>query len=333
MSPAISVLLPVKDVAPWLEECLRSLLAQSFGDFEVIAVDDGSTDATEEVFRRVAADDPRFSLVRADGRGLVPALNQAAALGSGAWLARMDGDDVCEPRRLELQYELAVREPGLAVVSSLVRIFPRPLLPGMERYERWLNGLATHERIVAERFVESPLAHPSVLMRRDLFEAAGGYVDRGWPEDYDLWLRLAEAGHRFVKVPQVLLHWRDRPTRTSRTQPEYQADAFRACKLHHLQRAFPMAQGVAILGAGPLGKTWSRLLRGAGVPVRCHVEVHPRRIGREIGGIPVVSYQAVQGLGPLLLLGAVGSAGAREAISAFFERHPLTSGQTLVFLA
>ena len=113
----------------------------------------------------------------------------------------------------------------------------------------------------------------------------------------------------------------------------YTAQAFRACKLHHLRRRWPLDAGCAILGAGPVGKGWARLLQAQAIPVSAFVEVHPRRIGRVIQGVPVVDYPRVSQLGPITILAAVGRAGVRQQIQAHFEAHPLAPGQRLVFLA
>lgn len=332
-APAISVLLPMRNVAPWLAPCLQSLRDQSFRDFEVIGIDDGSADATAEIFERTTRGDSRFSLVPARQQGLAAALNQAAEQTSAPWLARMDGDDVCDLRRFELQLEFARNNAQLDVIGSLVQIFPEPLSVGMSRYQGWLGSRLTHQQMLSQIFVESPLAHPSVLIRRSAFESAGGYEDRGWAEDYDLWLRLIEQGRQLGKVPEMLLYWRDRQDRTSRTAIEYRADRFRACKLHYLRRWYPLEDGCIVLGAGPTGKPWGRLLMEAGIPVRCFMDVSPRRIGETIDGIPVVSPDRLGQWGPAVLLGAVGQAGGRERLEEWFLRSNPVAGQVLVLVA
>ena len=98
---------------------------------------------------------------------------------------------------------------------------PAVVLGGALRYERWLNSLATPQAIERDLFVECPLAHPTFFLRADAVATAGGYRDRGWPEDYDLLLRLWRAGGRLGTVPEVLLHWRERAGRLSRTHPSY----------------------------------------------------------------------------------------------------------------
>ena len=140
----------------------------------------------------------------------------------------MDADDVAHPERLQVQLEELERDPKLDVVSCRVAHFSDngPVGRGFQLYEEWLNALVCHEDILRERFVESPLPHPTVMARKRVLLAAGGYRDRGWPEDYDLWLRLAERGCRFGKVPRVLLHWRDHGDRLTRNDSRYAVERF-----------------------------------------------------------------------------------------------------------
>ena len=100
----------------------------------------------------------------------------------------------------------------------------------------WTNGLLTHEEIALARFVESPLAHPSVMFRRSLVERWGGYAEGAFPEDYELWLRWLDAGVRMEKLADPLLIWNDSPTRLSRRDPRYAAEAFYRVKARYLAR-------------------------------------------------------------------------------------------------
>ncbi|WP_298268432.1 hypothetical protein [Geobacter sp.] len=188
---------------------------------------------------------------------------------------------------------------------------------GMAAYEAWQNRLLTHEEIMRDRFVESPFVHPSVMVRRDLLLQAGGYRDRGWAEDYDLWLRLADAGVRFARLPEVLFFWRERPGRATRTMKEYTAAAFRDCKVHHLRGGFLAGvTEVTLAGAGREGRAWRRSLERAGVRVTRWLDVDPRKAGRTLHGAPVLLPSGVQpGEGKMLL--TVGTRGAREAVRSW----------------
>jgi len=314
--PAVSVILPCRNAAAYLPACLRSLSRQTFGDFEVLAVDDGSADETRVALAAWQQRDPRFRLIEQPPLGLVAALNHGLAQARGAVIARMDADDIAHPRRLELQFSF-LESGGAEVVSCLVRCFPRcQLRLGMRRYERWLNSLVTHEQMERDLFVESPLAHPSAMLRADVLGSLGGYRDMGWPEDYDLWLRAYAGGLRFGKVGLHLYWWRERRDRLSRVHPAYSPAAFRRCKVHYLKMIYLGGENlVTIWGAGKEGKALARHLRRAGVNIAAFIDVDPRKIGNTVLGAPVVAAEALTRDHYLLV--AVGAQGARDEIRAY----------------
>jgi glycosyltransferase involved in cell wall biosynthesis len=316
--PRVSILLPCRDAAAYLPEAIASIEAQTFPDFEVLAVDDGSEDSSGELLAAWAARDARVRIVETARRGLVAALEAALAQARGELIARMDADDIAEPRRLELQVALLDSNPGLSACGTRVRYFPRAAIrEGALRYEEWLNSLTTPEEISRDIFVECPIAHPTLLARRTALLAVGGYQDPGWPEDYDLILRLWEAGHRMAKVPEVLLHWRDTPGRASRTDPRYAPEAFVRCKVHYLRRTLlARREGAVVWGAGPVGKSFARELLRQGATLRCFVDLDPRKIGQNIYGVPVIPPDRIDDYRGAFALAAVGSPGARAEIRA-----------------
>lgn len=320
-APLVSVLLPVRDGAAHLDESLASLAAQTLTDVEIVAVDDGSTDATPEILAAWTERDPRVRVFRQEPAGIVAALERARREARGPYLARMDADDIAEPRRLEAQHDLMEAEPGLSGCGCLVRYFPRSRVrAGSRRYEAWINAAVTPEEIERAIFVECPLAHPTFFLRANAVEEVGGYRAFEGPEDYDLVLRMWSRGQRFGKVPEVLVRWREGPDRLSRTDPRYAPDAFLATKVRHL-RATLLRDGrpVVIWGAGPVGKGWSKALREADVELRAFVELDPRKIGQEIHGAPVVDTGTGAAMGGVLHLAAVGQEGARGRICGTLE--------------
>jgi hypothetical protein len=246
----------------------------------------------------------------------------------------MDGDDICHPRRLELQAAFLDAHPGTGLVACNFRHFPRNTLKqGMLSYETWQNTLEDHDRIMRDRFVESPFVHPSIMTRREVIEGVGGYRDHGWAEDYDLWLRMAEAGIRFARLPQTLFFWRDHPERATRTLSEYSATAFRACKLHSLQRGFLRdKRSVVIAGAGLEGRAWQRLLADNGISVSSWVDVDPRKIGRILHGSPVVGTAHLPVAQDKILV-AIGVRGARKQFRELVRPMHLKEGLDFICVA
>ncbi|MDX1623660.1 MAG: glycosyltransferase [Gemmatimonadota bacterium] len=314
-APPLSVLLPVRDAADHLPTAIASLERQSHADFEVLAVDDGSTDESPAILAAWARRDPRVRVLTRPAMGIVAALERARGETRGRYLARMDADDVARPRRFELQLAALERDPALAAVGARIRYFPREGLgEGALRYERWINALVEPDEIERDLFVECPLPHPTFALRAAAVAAVGGYRDPGWPEDYDLLLRLWEAGRRLGKVPAVLLDWRERADRLSRVAGAYSPEAFRRCKVHFLRRTLLAGRPVMVWGAGPTGKRFARALQAEGVEVVAFVELDPRKIGKTIHGAEVVGPDGIDRFRGSFCVAAVGQAGAREEI-------------------
>jgi len=313
--PEVSVLLPVFDAAPTLGACLRSIARQTFRDFECVVVDDGSTDAGAARVEAVAAADPRFRLIRAPHRGLVAALNRGLAACRGRFVARMDADDCMHRDRLARQTEALRADASLAAVGSWVRFFPRAALAdGMRRYEAWINGMRSVRDVAAEAFVECPVVHPTLFARREVL-AALGYRDVGWPEDYDLLLRLHAAGHAVGVVPARLLAKRHTAACASRSDAAYGEDRFRACKAAHLAEGLlARGDGYVLWGYGSTGRALRRALLQRGKRPEAIVEVHPRRLGNRIHGAPVIAPEALPHWRHLPLVASVSGAAARGEI-------------------
>jgi cellulose synthase/poly-beta-1,6-N-acetylglucosamine synthase-like glycosyltransferase len=315
-SPPLSVLLPVRNGESTLPEALNSITHQTFPSFEIVIVDDGSTDNTVEFLMDKAREDPRIHVVCQGPKGIVAALETARQRAGGRYLARMDADDVAAPQRLEKQMKLVNEDHRVVVCGTGVSYFPRNIVrDGALRYEAWVNGLTTHEAMEADLFVECPIPHPTFLLKAEAVDLVGGYRKRGWPEDYDLLLRLWEAGGRLGKVPEVLLSWRESPDRLSRVDPAYSEEEFRRCRIHHLLRSHLRGdRGVVIWGAGPVGKAFSRALAWRGQEVVAFIDLDPRKIGQVVHGAPVFSPDRINDLRGCFCLAAVGQPGARGEI-------------------
>ncbi len=247
-----SVILPAYNAAEFIEPALDSLLRQTEPDSELIVVDDGSSDRTSAIVSGISQ---RVNLIRGEHRGLVAALNAGIAASTCDYIARMDADDLAHPDRLRRQADYLDGRPGVGLVASQAEYLgDRNQNRALALWVDWTNSLLAAEEISLNRFVESPLVHPTVMFRRELIERFGGYREGPFPEDYELWLRWLEAGVKMAKLPDKLLSWREREDRLTRTDPRYSPEAFYACKAPYLarwlERHNPHHPRVIVWGAG-----------------------------------------------------------------------------------
>ena len=221
-TPQVSILLPCYNSAPFLQATLDSLTAQTFTDWECIAIDDGSSDNTAVVLHAHAQQDPRFKIISRPNKGLIATLNEGIALAQAPWIARMDGDDLAEPQRLAAQLQ-ALDSSGADVCGTWVRFFG-------ERSGVWQTPL-DDAAIKLQLLFNVPLAHPSVMVRTRLLRAQPYDSRAVHAEDYALWCALAQRGARFINVPQALLRYRchaGQITQTRRDELRHTAQQIRA---------------------------------------------------------------------------------------------------------
>jgi glycosyltransferase involved in cell wall biosynthesis len=316
----VSVVMPCFNAADTLPEALESLTGQTLVDFELIAVDDGSSDATASILKEWAVMDARIRPIFQPHSGIVVALNNGWHACQSPLIARMDADDLAHPERLERQVAFLDMNPEIGVVACRVEGYPQEeVRQGFMVYLDWQNSLLTDVDIRREMFVESPLAHPSVIIRQEWLSRVGGYQDHGWPEDYDLWLRLYLAGARFAKLPDFLLHWREHPQRLTRQDSRYSLENFLRLKAHYLARGPLNGKGaVLVWGAGMMGRRLSKHLLRQGVPLTAFVDIDPAKIGRTRWRLPIISPEKLpawwQAAEYPAVLAAVGARGARQLI-------------------
>jgi len=328
--PAVSVVLPFRNEAAYLAECLASIRAQTLRGWELLAIDDGSDDDSAQIVASFASDDARVRLLRPGRVGLVAALNLGLARARAPLLARMDADDVMHLDRLRAQHDYLHTHPDVALVATQVEPFPpEEVRGGYQEYLRWQNAVVTPEQVAAEIYVESPFAHPSVMARTELLRAAGGYADGPFPEDYELWLRLHAAGHGMGKVPRVLLRWRERGGRTSRVDPRYAREAFDRLRARHLARDPRVRSGreIVVWGAGRPSRLRARLVMDLDVRPVAWIDIDPRKIGQRVWELPVHPPDWLERRAPRpFILVYVNRHGARDLIAARLEEMGYRAG-------
>jgi glycosyltransferase involved in cell wall biosynthesis len=204
VSPPLTVLLSVHNGRRYLREAVQSILDQSFGDFEFLIINDGSTDDSLEILNEFAQSDSRIRIVSRANRGLTVTLNEGITLARGEFIARMDADDIALPDRLEKQLTYLQDNPECVLVGSRVLLVDPDGLPIRE-----ICNQQSHEDIDYSLMTHGwPLVHPAVTLRASAVRAIGGYSEKyRTNQDHDLFLRLAEHG-RLANLPDTLLKYR-----------------------------------------------------------------------------------------------------------------------------
>ena len=200
-------------------------------------------------------------------------------------------------------------------------------------YERWINSIDGPEAVRRDAFVECPVAHPTLMIRRTVLED-NAYRDEGWPEDYDLVLRLLEQGRRIGMVTKRRLLWRHTPGRLSRSSEVYGVDRFTRCKAEFLCRTLLASHESYLLwGYGATGRALCRELARLGRRPSRVIDLHPGRLGNRIHGASVIRPEALPAAPRLPLLVSVAGEGPREEIREFLARAGLVETRDFVCAA
>lgn len=298
---------------------IQSILDQTYQNWELIVIDDGSTDDSYELVRGFAQSDSRITLHRQDHLGVVAASNLGFNKARGEFIARMDADDISRPLRLQRQIEQLKQDKYLSAVSCLAHFAGNlETAGGYAHHVNWANQCVSPEQIALNRFIDLPVPHPTLMYRRSLIDQCGYYRDGNFPEDYEMFLRWVSHGACIEKIDEVLFDWHDPPTRLSRNDSRYDMAAFHACKAPYLAQAIT-ASGSAnrelwIAGAGRPARKCARPLEQSWKQAAGFIDIDPRKIGRVIHGSPVVGLDQLPPIEQAVIVSYVGTRGAREII-------------------
>ncbi|WP_372371335.1 glycosyltransferase [Candidatus Uabimicrobium sp. HlEnr_7] len=333
----ISIILPVYNAAEFICDAVGSIQDQTYRDYELIIIDDGSTDTTANLLQQLQKRDTRIRIITSKkNKGIVDALNTGIRNACYPYIARMDADDFCYPQRLELQYQFLQDNPQVGAVSCLVKCEMLSENKGMQNFVAWTNTLLSDNDIYRYRFVETPVIHPSVMFRKQLIDKYGYYNDNSFPEDYELWLRWLHHGVRIQKIAQCLFVWNDPPTRLTRTDARYKEQAFYACKTHYLAKWLSRKNinNIVIWGAGKKARQYIKLLNNYAVTIEAYIDVDAKKIGKLIQGKPVYHYKEnFCEYKNHFILSYVGNRGIRNKITDYLEQHELVNGKNFLLMA
>jgi len=324
MNELISIVMPVKNAGLYLEDCLLSIQAQSHVQWELLAVDDGSTDQSHDILQRYAVNDERIQGLNNRGSGIIPALRTAYAKSSGNYIHRMDADDLMAPRKLELLFNELKKYGKGSVVTALVQYFAKGgVSEGYLKYEQWLNQLSLDDRHWEEVYQECVVASPCWLIHRSDFEMAGGFEADRYPEDYDLVFRYYEHRLKVRAVKEVLHYWRDHSERSSRNHPNYKDSSFFDLKLHYfLKLERDPQRALVVWGAGPKGKRLAKMLNQRGIDFEW-VSNNPNKHGKEIYEQIMQSFRQILEYNRPQVIVTVAQRKAKKEIVSFLESNGL----------
>ena len=330
MRQRISVLIPCYRERELLARAIRSVQEQTLSDWQLVLVANNADRETESIASQLAAADSRIHLVHEPTPGIAHALNTGLRHCRGDYVARLDADDAMPADRLAKQATFLDENSGIGLVSGQVR-FISENAEGYDAYVAQINSWQTEEDIRRYRFVESPVAHPSVMFRRSLIETYGDYSTAEVPEDYELWMRWLNAGVRFAKIPDVVLDWYDSPGRLSRTHDNYARRAFDRVRTEYLLQALPpLLSGRPLwVCGGKYARKKAAWLSQHGMPVTGIVDLVPRRLTH----FASLTYHELPPPGMLFLVSMVSNRGGYRIVEKVLTERGYTHDRDFILAA
>ncbi len=324
-SRLVSVVIPFFN-APRLSLAIESILHQSYTDFELLLVNNNSDDDILEVAERYAAKDNRIQVLHESQQGVVFAMNKGIMHSKGAFIMRMDADDISYPDRITNQVEAFDSDPFLQVISGLITYEGSQENEGFRMYVEWLNYIKTDEEIKLNRFVEFPLANPSIIYKKEVFQAYGLFEDGDFPEDYEYFLRLCSKNVVMGKVNRQVLKWHDSNQRLTRTDPRYSHDSFYKIKARYLADwlaiSNPFHPKVLIWGEGRLSRKRSNHLKDYGIEIQGYIDV--------IRKPDVIHYKSIPDPKSCFIVSYVAYRGARDEIRNYLLSKGYKEGANFI---
>ncbi len=272
--------MPVKNTGAYLDICLASIVAQSYSNWELIAINDHSSDSSKDILEKWSSKDPRIHCFDNLSRGIIPALKLAFSYANGQLIHRMDSDDIMMPRKLELLFRES-EKTGLS--TAKVKYFSPRLRDGYKKYEAWINDNSSHD-YWSDIYYESVLPSPCWLMTHSIFKEYIEHPDLQYPEDYFLSFFLYSKNIPPAVSKNYLHLWRDHSERASRNDPNYEDQSFLDLKVFFFQKQdYDHHKTLVLWGAGKKGKNLAKLLKLYQIPF-LWLTNNPKKIGLKIYG-------------------------------------------------
>ena len=295
MNPLVSIVMAVKDTEPYLPECLDSIQAQTYKNWELLAVNDHSVDRSPDILHSYAAHDHRIRVYHSNRPSLIPALQVAYQRSQGPLINRMDSDDRMPADKLAVLVDAWQQHGSGTIIAGGTEHFvdEGEVGDGFRRYERWLNDVARRGAHYEEIYQECVIPSHSWLIHRDDLNAVGAFDPEVYPEDYDLCFRFYRKKLRVVGLDKVLHYWRDRSDRISRTWECYQDNRYFDLKLRYFYELDrDQSRPLVLWGAGRNGKDLAKQMLSYEDTFRWVCD-NPRKIGKDVYGIRMEHYNTI----------------------------------------
>ena len=285
---SVTILMPIKNAAPWIIETLSSIQKQSYTNWELICVNDFSTDESEYIVAKFANSDKRIQLIQNETPGIIPALQLGLALSSGEFITRMDADDIMPLERLDQMVNRISNESEKTVVTGKVNYFSEDLVSeGYIKYEKWLNDRIDNKDHFSHIFRECIIASPNWMVRKKDLLKFNVFNELQYPEDYDMAFHWFAKGFTIAGLDETTLLWREHPERTSRNSHIYKQKSFFQLKLNWFQKLNKHGnKRLAVFGAGPKGKMTTDYLISAKSSFTWY-DMNAHKYGGGINGLPI----------------------------------------------
>lgn len=316
VDPLISIIMAARNTEQYIEDCLDSILNQSYSNWELVVANDRSTDGTGEILEKYAREDRRIRVVESEGQKLIPALQTAYKYVQGTLINRMDSDDKMPTDKLESMFQ-TWRQYGkgtLVAGGTTHFVDEGEVGDGFRRYEAWLNDVAAKSIHYQEIYRECVIPSHCWLIHRSDFDVVGAFNPLVYPEDYDLCFRFYQKGLRVVGMDKILHLWRDRSERISRTWECYRDNRYFNLKVRYFyQLDRDSSRPLVVWGAGRNGKDLVRCLPEGEKHLHWVCD-NPGKIGKDIYGHRMHHFSSVQMLINPQILIVVTSPDARKSI-------------------
>lgn len=307
--PLVSIIMAAKNTAPYLPKCIDSIIRQTYKNWELIAINDHSSDRTPDILNWYADKDDRIKVVHSRKPKLIPTLKEGYAQAKGELINRMDSDDYMPDDKLEaLVTEWLKYGKGHVIAGGTEHFVEKGEVgDGFRRYDSWLNEIAKNEKHYEEIYQECVIPSHCWIIHKEDFDSVDGFNPEVYPEDYDLCFRFYKKKLKVHGIDKVLHYWRDREDRISRTWEEYKDNRYYDMKLRYFyQIDRDRDRPLLLWGGGKNGKDLAKLLLEEEDTFDWVCD-NDRKVGKDVYGIKMQHFTALRAMKKPQILIAVAS--------------------------